>query len=114
MTYAAWCSSVNTKFFALTNSYDENTISSEYASGRKTVILKNTRFSKTIKCSLSLNVKSGEYNAFWTWFTDVLGGLAGTFTCPALGSKFYRFKSVPSESAGLLARKIEMEIEEVY
>lgn len=114
MTYTAWCSSVNTKFFALTNSYDENTISSEYASGRKTVILKNTRFPKTIKCSLSLNVKSGEYNAFWTWYTDVLGGLAGTFTCTALGSKFYRFKSVPSESAGLLARKIEMEIEEVY
>ncbi len=114
MTYAAWCSSVNTRFFALTNSYDENTTASEYASGRKVVILKNTRFPKTIKCSLSLNIKSGEYDAFWTWYTDVLGGLSGAFSCPALGTRFYRFKSVPSESEGLMNRTIELEIEEIY
>lgn len=114
MTYTAWSSSVNTKFFALTNSYSENTNTSEFASGRKAVFLKNTRFIKTTKCSLSLNMKNGEYNAFWTWYTDVLGGTAGVFTCPALGSGFFRFKSAPSESTGLLQRKIEMEIEEIY
>lgn len=114
MTYTAWSASVNTKFFALTNSYSENTNTSEFASGRKAVFLKNTRFQQTTKCSLSLNMKNGEYNAFWTWYTDVLGGTAGVFTCPALGSGFFRFKSAPSESAGLLQRKIEMEIEEIY
>lgn len=114
MTYTAWSSSVNTKFFALTNSYNENTNTSEFASGRKVTFLKNSRFIKTIKCSLSLGIKNGEYDAFWTWFKDVLGGPAGVFTCPALGSGFFRFKSAPSESAGLLQRKIEMEIEEIY
>ena len=107
MTYTAWSASVNTKFFALTNSYSENTSTSEFASGRKVTFLKNTRFIKTIKCSLSLGMKNGEYN-------DVLGGTAGVFTCPALGRGFFRFKSAPSESAGLLQRKIEMEIEEIY
>ncbi len=114
MTYAAWCDSVNTRFFNVSNSRDENTVSSDYASGRKAVFLKNTRFQKTTKCSLSLGMKNGEYDAFWAWYTDVLGGTAGVFTCPALGSGFYRFKSAPSESAGLLQRKIEMEIEEAY
>lgn len=114
MTYAAWCDSVNTRFFKVSNSYDDNSVSTGYASGRKAVFLKNTRFQKTTKCSLSLSMKNGEYSAFWTWYTDVLGGTAGAFTCPALGSGFFRFKSAPSESAGLLRRTIEMEIEEAY
>ena len=114
MKYTQWSSSVNTRFFNYSESYDENANSSEYASGRKTVILKNTRFTKTIKCSISLNVKNGEYNAFWAWYKDSLGGLAGAFTCAKLGGGYFRFKTVPSASSGLLYRSVELEIEEVY
>lgn len=114
MTYTQWNKSVNTNFFNYSESYDENAISSEYASGRKTVMLKNTRFTKTIKCSLSVNVKNEEYKNFWTWYKDSLGGLSGAFVCSKLGSGYFRFKSVPSSSSGLLYRTLELEIEEVY
>ncbi len=114
MTYTSWPSAVNTGFYALTESYDDNSSTTEYASGRKAVTLRNTRFTKTIACSVSLDVKSGEYSAFWTWYKDTLGGLSGAFTCTKIGSGYYRFKSVPSAGKGQLFRTVEMEIEEVY
>lgn len=114
MTYTAWPTAVNTNFYALTESYNDNTSSTEYASGRKAVSLRNTRFVKTTECSLSLNVKSGEYSAFWTWYKDTLGGLSGAFTCTKIGSGYYRFKSTPSAGKGQLFRTLEIKIEEVY
>ena len=41
MTYTSWPTAVNTGFYALTESYDDNSSTTEYASGRKAVTLRN-------------------------------------------------------------------------
>ena len=114
MTFVEWSKDVNTKFYNYSEEYVNHSTSTEYESGRKAVILKNTRFIKKKKCSLSLDVINGEYENFWTWYKDTLGGLAGVFTCKALGTGYYRFSSVPNASEGLIYRTIELELEEVY
>ena len=62
MTYVEWPYTVNTKFFKGTGKPEENTTTTEYASGRKVSILKNTRFVFEFKCSLG--VTNVERNAF--------------------------------------------------
>lgn len=122
MTLTTWPSGINTDFFNFSQAPEDNYIIQEYASGRKSVILKNTRFRKKITCSLSLKVKNNEYSSFWTWFTDVLGGLAGAFTCSALDSAtglnsgtYYRFTETPSNSNTTLTfRTLSLSLEEVY
>ena len=82
MTYVEWPYTVNTKFFKGIAKPEENTTTTEYASGRKISILKNTRFVFDFKCSLG--VTNTERTTFWNWFTDTLGGCAGNFHCAAL------------------------------
>lgn len=114
MTVVNWPTSVNKKFYAFTKTPADNFISSEFASGRKTVILKNTRFVNNIKCSLTVSKKSGEYEAFWNWFTLTLGGLSGVFSCSALGSSYYRFSATPNATETQTTAKLDFEIEEIY
>lgn len=117
MTYVEWPYTVNKKFFKGTGKPEENTTTTEYASGRKVSILKNTRFVFEFKCSLG--VTNVERNAFWNWFTDILGGCAGNFHCAALkrtptSTEYFRFKTTPDESEGQKNRVLSLEIEEVY
>lgn len=114
MIKVSWSNKVNQKFYGVEESLQDNSTSSEYTSGRKAVFLKNSRFVKEYTCKLSLNVKSGEYKEFLNWFTDTLGGLSNAFTCSALGSGYYRFKSTPTFSVGQLFKEASLEIEEVY
>ena len=117
MTYVEWPYTVNTKFFKGTNKPEENTQTTEYVSGRRVVILRNTRFVFDFKCSLG--VTATERNAFWAWFTDTLGGCAGVFHCAALkrtnnSTEYFRFKEIPDESEGQKNRVFSFELEEVY
>lgn len=114
MTVTEWSSSVNTKFYAYSKVPKDNFNSSEFASGRTVYTLKNTRFVNSIKCSLALDKKSGEYEAFWNWYTVTLGGPTGVFTCSALGTSYYRFTSTPSATETQTKAKLDLEIEEVY
>jgi hypothetical protein len=114
MTLVDWPVVVNTDFFNVSDAFQDNSITIEYESGRKSVHNKNTRFIKEYKMNLSLNVKSGEYDSFQRWYSEVLGGLSGTFMCPKIGNGIYRFKSIPSFSQGLLYRTASLEIEEIY
>lgn len=120
MIYCEWPEIVNTRFFDFAESFDDNATSTEYASGRKAVILKNTRFPRKIACSLTLDVKSGEYKAFWSWFRYVLGGVAGVFSSKVFNEKndnvnhYYRFSKTPTNSTGQLLRTLKIELEEVY
>lgn len=110
---AEWSGKVNQKFYNYSESFKDNSVSQEYNSGRKVVFLKNTKFLKNIKVSLSVDVRNGEFDAFNAWFTDELGGLSGTFTCQALGAATYRFTKNPQFSSGQRFRTAELEIEEV-
>jgi hypothetical protein len=117
MTYVQWPFDVNTKFFSAVAKPEDNTITTEYTSGRKVTILKNTRFTFDIECSLG--VTSSERESFWKWFTDTLGGCAGIFSCPALqrtstSTEYFRFKEVPEESEGQKNRVLSLSVEEVY
>lgn len=114
MIQVNWNSNVNTKFFAFSDKPKDNVELTEYLSGRTVGYQRNTKKIMTFSCSLSLRVKD-ELPAFWNWFNDELGQTAGAFYCPALGSKLYRFVSVPSPSdTTRTKRTLTMEIEEVY
>lgn len=112
MTYTSWPQNVNTKFYAHVETPKDNTIETEYSSGRKAVFLANTRFLHEITCKLS--VTKTELTTFWTWYTNALGGKAGVFTCSSLGTGYYRFTDTPKLSEGQLIRTLELSIEEVY
>lgn len=118
MTYVEWPQTVNTRFFDRKNTPKPNSKKTEYISGRDTEILANTRFVFSIKCSVDLHLKN-EYNDFWNWYTDELGGTAGVFKCPALkrtanSTEYFKFTNQPDESEGLVYKKILLELEEVY
>lgn len=114
MNVVKWPEQVNKKFYALSKVPEDNFISTEFASGRKTVILKNTRFVNHIKCSVTVGKKNGEYEQFWNWFTVSLGGCAGAFTCSALGNGYYRFSSTPKTTETQTTARLDFEIEELY
>lgn len=116
MTYVQWPESVNTRFYAYSKTPEDNYISTEYQSGRKAVILKNTRFVNSIKCSLTVSKtkQKPELSCFWNWFTLSLGGLAGVFVCAPLGEGYYRFASTPSVTESQMTARLDFEIEEVY
>lgn len=113
MTYSEW--NVNTKFFKMIPTPIDSTETSEFIGGRKIVRLTNTRHMKELEFSVSLNVVSGEYDAFWAWF-DSIGGKAGIFHCAVLGSdKYWRFTAIPSgDDTSMDKRVITIKCEEVY
>lgn len=117
MTYVEWPSKVNTHFFKGVTKPEDNTITTEYSSGRKITFLKNTRFIFDFECSLG--VTNTERASFWAWFTDTLGGCAGIFHCIELrrtsdSTEYFRFKEVPEESEGQKNRVLTLSLEEVY
>lgn len=116
MTYVQWPESVNKKFYAYSKAPEDNYISTEYQSGRKTVILKNTRFVNKIKCSVTVSKtkSANELSYFWNWFTLSLGGLSGVFVCAELGEGYFRFSSTPSVTEAQKTARLDLEIEEVY
>lgn len=115
MRVVDWCEDVNTRFYNLKETPDDNAITTEYSSGRRAVMLRNTRWPRKFTCSLSLDVESGEVDAFWKWYKDVLGGLAGLFKCNALGEgQTWRFTQTPSDGGGLPLREFALEVEEAW
>lgn len=114
MTTTNWPTNVNTDFYSYTKAPIDDTVETEFIGGRKVVFSKNTRRRHSINVSVSLDIPSGEYDRFWTWF-DAMGGKAGVFTCPALGSAYYRFMDIPSEDGtSMKSRTLTLSIEEVY
>lgn len=113
MTYTVFPTNVNKNFYEYSEEYEDNSVIQEYASGRKTAYLKNTRFTKKIKCKLSLK-KGEEENYFNQWYTNTLGGVSGIFVCGELGNALYRFSSPVSFENKNSFKIVTMEIEEVY
>lgn len=108
-----WPAEVNTKFYSKKDTPDDNAVITEFASGRRAVVLKNTRWQEKFTACLALR-KGEEANAFWKWYKDALGGMAGTFTCDALGAgKAWRFTKTPEDGGGIPYREFSLEIEEV-
>lgn len=113
MTITNWSESVNSNFFGFNERPKKNTIETKYLSGRITAYQANTRNIMTFSCSLQLS--KIELEAFWAWFNDELGGLSGVFTCPILGSRYYRFAEIPEpQDTNQKFRVLSMTIEEVY
>lgn len=101
---------VNTNFYDYSAKKIDNSVMTEYTSGRKVGYLKNTKNAMTIECSLLLT--KTETATFWTWF-DGIGGVTGIFKCSALGSGNYRFLEVPSPTTSQEWTTLAMTIEEV-
>lgn len=114
MTTTNWPANVNSDFFAYTKTPKDDTVETEFMGGRKVVFSRNTRRLHEISASISLDLPSGEHERFWNWF-DAMGGKAGIFQCPSLGSSYYRFMDIPSEDGtSMKSRTLTLSIEEVY
>lgn len=110
-----WPSGVNSKFYAKKEVADDNAVTTEYASGRKSVSLKNTRWPRKYSLSLSLDKRTGEDALFWDWYKDELGGLAGVFKCDALGEgRAWRFSKAAEDGGGTPFCTISLEVEETW
>lgn len=115
MTIVQWPDGVNNRFYAKKDTPDDNAITTEYASGRKAVVLRNTRWPVKFTASLSLDTRNAEYDNFWTWYKDVLGGLAGVFKCDVLGEgRTWRFAKTPEDGGGIPFREVSLEVEEAW
>lgn len=114
MTVVNWDSEhVNTKFFSFNKKPKDNTKKFSSVNGRVIGYRTNTKDLMEISCRLRLNSKTEENN-FWNWFTNVLGGCSGYFSCSALGSAIYCFSEVPEpEDTELTGRTLSLAIEEV-
>lgn len=113
MTIVDWSNKVNTRFFGFSDKPKDNTTVTQYVSGRVVGWQNNTRNVMTMQCSLKLTKK--ELAAFWDWYNDELGALAGVFTCGALGDKHYRFTDIPDpQDTEQTSRVLSLSIEEVY
>lgn len=111
MTIHTWPTGVNTKFFSYSKQPNDNSIVSEFISGRVTGYKRNTRSQFHYNCKLILT--KDEEQIFWEWFNDF--SLVGAFECAALGSGYYRFVSVPSpDDTDQQFTKLNFEIEQVY
>lgn len=103
----------NSKFFAYSSKPKENTITSEFISGRTVSVQANTK--KIMIHSFNVKFTKTELNAFWTWFNDTLGQTANGFYCPAIGDKVYRFTSIPEpQDTDQRTRVLSCEVEEVF
>lgn len=113
MIITQWPENVNQKFYAFSSEPKDNVKLTEFKSGRTIGYQLNTKKIMIYNCSVRLS--KNELNLFWNWFNDILGQCAGSFTCPALGEKFYRFVSVPKpQDTELQNRVLSLEIEEVF
>lgn len=115
MTIEPWSNSVNKKFFSFSKKPKENATVTEFLSGRTVAYKNNERDLFTYSCNIDLDKESGELEAFWTWFNSSLGGLAGVFSCDAIGSAYYRFTSVPEpQDTDQIRTTLNLNFEEVY
>lgn len=114
MTVTNWSGFVNTKFYSFSKMPKENTKSFDSISGRSVSYQVNSRAVMIYTCSLEVK-RPDEENAFWTWFNDELGGLAGAFKCSAVGDGFYRFTEIPSpQDTKQKTRVLNLQFEEVF
>lgn len=115
MTFTSWPSGVNTKFFGYQRKHMDNTVMTEFDSGRKAGFKKNTKNTFSITCTLCLSKKTTELALFWSWYDNHLGGKTGVFTCPALGDRYYRFSEDPEpQDTNQTEETLSLSIEEVY
>lgn len=111
MTIVNWPTNVNQKFYAFNKKAKENVELTENLSGRTVGHKINTKNQMIFSCSLK--VSKAEEDIFWNWFNDTLGQTAGYFYCAALGTKLYKFISVPEpQDTNQTHRELSMEIEE--
>lgn len=94
-----WSSSVSTAFYGMQRSPEDNTLVTEFESGKKRYILKNSTPKLTFSVMLDISTKAEE-RAFWTWYTEVLMSRTQTvYLDDFLGSgdtKEYRMIEEPS------------------
>lgn len=108
-----WPAGVNSKFYGLKETPDDNAVITEYSDGRKAVVLRGTRWLRKISVNVCLDIREGETEAFWKWYQDTLGGMAGAFKCDALGEgTVWRFTSTPSDGGGIPCKEYSLELEE--
>lgn len=114
MTFYNWPSGVNDNIFNLNSVPVDATTETTFVGGRRVVRATNTRQMHNHSFAISLNVVSGEYKRFYDWF-DAIGGKAGVFILPSLGTGYYRFLDVPSDdSTSMQTRTVSLNVEEVY
>lgn len=110
-----WPDKVNTDFWALETSVNENTQSVEFESGIKRTYLKNSVAKKTYTFSLALNNKTEEL-AFWNWYDNTIlsGSLSFSLYDFLTQSEIteYRLTSKPSVS-GQYPKTLNLTVEEV-
>lgn len=113
MEVVDWVSGVNDRFFAYSSKPKENTVTSEYISGRTVSTNVNTK--NIMVHNFNVKLSKEELALFWTWFNDVLGQKSLAFRCPALGNNIYRFTSIPEpQDTDLKYRVLSCEVEEVF
>lgn len=114
MNAIEWASDVNKNIFGVEKSYKSNAVSVTFESGREIKHAKNTQCKRVYSVNISVSRK--EEAAFDKWYTQKLGGDAGTFLFSSLeldGSvKEYRMTQ-PPQIDGQARKKIKMEWEEV-
>lgn len=119
MIYFEWPEDVNTDFYSGVNGWKDNTVTTEFLSGRTISHKANEKFLKTkeLKLNLKNSGPGSEYEIFNQWITETLGGPAGIFHCAALDTAeqlYWKLQEMPTENNGQLFKEITLNIEQVY
>lgn len=104
------------KLYGVNMGYEDNAILTEFDSGRKIAIAKNTKNKR--KYALSYAATQEQKQIFFNWYENELGGNAGKFTAPSLRgdgtTQTYMFEGTPTapENGGAIV-EINMQWVEV-
>ena len=86
------------KLYGANMGYKDNSITTEFDSGREISCQRNTKNKRVY--SLSYAATQAQKVAFFDWYENTLGGNAGTFTAPSLRgdgtTQEYKFLTTPS------------------
>lgn len=109
-----WPEGVNKKFYGMQRSPEDNTLVTQFESGRKRYTLRNSVPKITFSVMLDIKTKTEERN-FWAWYSNVLCSRTQTVNLPDfLGSGTtveYRMTEEPS-AEGLLPRTFTFKFRE--
>lgn len=112
MTISTWPEDINNSFFSFQKQPKENTVVSDFSSGRVSGYKKNSR--QQFIYTLSVRFSKEEEALFWEWFEEI-GTILGAFSCSALGTGYFRFVSIPSpQDTDQTHTTLELEIEDLY
>lgn len=97
------------KLYGVQTGYADNAIVTEFDSGRRVAIQKNSKNKR--RYSVSYAATKAQETTFFNWYENTLGGNAGTFTAPSLRgdgtTQTYMIEGTPT-SSGMNIKSISM------